>query len=711
MAADSLSDRSLAEALFRPQNIALVGASGDATKNTARPQRYLRKHGYGGRIIPINPGREEVLGERAYPDLASAPGPIDHAFIMVPAAAVPAVIDDCCRAGVPVASIYSDGFAETGAEGLERQGALLETARAGGVRLIGPNSMGVIDVHAGCPLTVNAVLEIPRIKPGPLGVISQSGTMVGAMISRGEKHGLGFSKLVSIGNEADLTVGEIGQMMVDDPETGAILLFLESIRDPNALGAMARRAHEAGKPVLVYKLGRSSAGRALAISHSGAIAGDDAASAAFFHHHGILRVDMLETLIEMPPLVMERKPAPGNRVAVLTTTGGGAATVVDRLGAFGMDLVPASDDLREKLTPLGITLGTGPIIDLTMAGTRREVYETALTSLLASPDCDAVVAVVGSSAQFHPQLAVEPIITAGKTSDKPLAVFLVPQAEESLSLLADAGMAGFRTPEACADAVRGYLNWSGPRPQIQAGTNDLPAEVARVLSEAAGPVLDEMVARRVFEALGIPQTPAHLLDETTPQSPMGYPVAAKVISPDIAHKTEAGGVVLGISDSVALKEAAVEIRRRVGVARPDAAITGILVQPMETGLAEALIGYRYTPETGSIVTLAVGGTLAEIYNDASVRTAPTDPESALEMIGEVKGLAPIRGFRGHAKGDCQALASAIVAISNFARIESSVRRVQEAEINPLLIRADGVVAVDGLIVLSDVLCDGDGETE
>ena len=639
------------------------------------------------------------MGETAYPDIASAPGPIDHAFIMVPADAVAAAIDDCCGAGVPVATIYSDGFAETGADGLRRQQALVEAARKGGIRLIGPNSMGVIDVHAGSPLTVNAVLEIPHIKAGPLGVISQSGTMIGAMISRGQERGVGFSKLVSIGNEADLTVGEIGDMLVDDPETGAILMFLETIRDPAALAIMARRAFDAGKPVIVYKLGRSQAGRDLAVSHSGAIAGDDAACDAYFRHHGIIRVDMLETLLESPPLIMGRRPAPGRRVAVLTTTGGGAATVVDRLGAFGMDLMPATAGLKERLAPLGITLGDGPIIDLTMAGTRGTVYQTALEGLLAESDCDAVVAVVGSSAQFHPQLAVNPLIAAAKTSNKPLAAFLVPQAGESLSLLAEAGIAGFRTPEACADAVRAYLDWFGPRPHPPAKPGRSLDDALAILSQATGNILDELAARNMFGALGIPQAPAQILDEAAPQPDLAYPVAAKVISRDIAHKTEAGGVVLGIADPDALVQAAAVIRSRVSEKRPDAAIAGILVQPMETGLAEVLIGYRHTPEVGPIVTLAVGGTLAEIYGDATTRLAPTDLETALEMIAEVRGLAPIRGFRGHAKGDCQALAAAIVALSNLARIEPGQAFVQEAEINPLIVKAEGVIAVDGLIVL------------
>jgi acyl-CoA synthetase (NDP forming) len=694
-----MSDISLADALFRPRSVALVGASGDVNKNTARPQRYLKKHGFKGKIIPINPGRDEILGERAFPDVASIPDPVDHVFIMTPAATVPAIVEQCCDAGVKVATIFSDGFAEIGDEGAALQQRVVETARAGGLRLVGPNSMGVIDVAAGSTLTLNAILEMPEIPSGPIGLVSQSGTMLGTLISRAAARGMGFSRLISVGNEADLSVGEIGDMLVDDPNTGVIALFLETVRDPAVLAAMARRAHAAGKPVIAYKLGRSSAGQAMAVSHTGAIAGDDAAATAFFRHHGIIRVDMLETLFEIVPMVVGRKPPKGKRVGVLTTTGGGAATVVDRLGSLGVDLVNAPQAVREAVAPFGIRISDGPLSDLTMAGTKREVYQAALEALLGCDDCDAVVAVVGSSAQFHPQHAVEPIIGAAGMSDKPLAVFLVPQADDSLNLLADANIAAFRTPESCADAMRACLDWRDPVIMSDAEAPELD-RIASLLGDSDSAILDEIASRDVFGALGIAQASAQLVTGEAIPSDISYPVAAKIVSPDIPHKTEAGGVVLGIADEGALRDAIIQIKNAVAKLHPNARIDGILVQKMEQGLAESLIGYRYSAETGPIVTLAPGGTLAELYKDASVRLAPVDLATARDMIVEVTGLAPIRGYRGMQKGDVAALAAAIVALSSLALLPDGAPRVMEAEINPLLIREEGagVVAVDGLIV-------------
>lgn len=687
--------RELARALFAPRSVALIGASGDPAKNTARPQRFLRKHGYAGRVIPINPIRDEVLGEKAWPDITAAPGPIDHAFIMTPADSVPRVVADCCRAGVKVASIYSDGFAESGEEGLRKQRDLVEQARSGGLRLVGPNSMGVVNTHGHAPITVSAALELPELAAGGLSVVSQSGTMLGALISRGQARGMGFAKLVSIGNEADLTVGEVGDLLVDDPETRAIILFLESIRNPKTLGAMARRAFDAGKPVIVYKLGRSEVGRRLAVSHSGALAGPDEAATAFFRHHGIIRVGMMETLFEIAPMVVGRKPGAGKRVAVLTTTGGGAATVVDRLGALDINLVPATDGLKARLQPFGVRLGDSPLIDLTMAGARKEVFGAAIEELIATPDCDAVVAVVGSSAQFHPEVAVEPIVDAAG-SDKPVAVFLVPQADRSLALLSEAGIAAFRTPESCADALRAYFDWSPPA-QPAPAVRDL-ARAEAILVGAGGAALDETDTRAVFEALGIAQAPANRIADPSEGSRVGYPIAVKVASRDIAHKTDVGGVVLNVADVEGLRAACEKIRANVRQSHPGAQIDGFTVQRMERGLAEALIGYRVNPETGPVVMVGVGSALAELHRDVAVRLAPVDEATALEMIEEVTGLASIRGYRSLPRGDCTALAAAISALSDFARITTA--RVLEAEINPLIVKADGVVAVDGLIVIA-----------
>jgi len=692
----------VAQALFAPSTIALIGASGDAAKNTARPLQYLLKHQFKGRVYPINPSRSEVLGVKAWPDLAAATedagGAIDHAYIMVPGKAVPGVIADCAAAGIKVASIYSDGFAETGADGIRIQGDMVATARASGMRLIGPNSMGAVNVHIGMGMTTNAALEAPGLTPGPFSVISQSGTALGALLSRGQARGFGFAKLLSIGNESDLSVAEVVDFLVDDPDTGAILLFLETLRRAEDLGHAARRAAAAGKPVIAYKIGRSEAGQRMATSHSGALAGPDAAATAFFRHHGIVRVDTLEALLETPNLMTGRKPASGRRVAVMTTTGGGAAMVVDRLGLAGIDFADPPAGVISRLGDLGIRVGGGsPVIDVTMVGARPDVYGPVLADLLADKNNDVVICVVGSSAQFRPDVAVQPIIAEQKNGPgKPLAVFCVPEAGESLAALTAAGIAGFRTPESCADAVAAYLNWSAP---IKAPTAELPASLKTLFT---GPRLDEAASLQVFEALGVSCAPRHVMaDGDAPTPGLIYPVAAKVLSADIAHKTEAGGVVLNITDDAALKRAAAKILQNASAANPDADIAGVLVQEMQTGLAEVLLGYRRDAVAGPVVVLGVGGVLTEIYQDAAVRVAPVDIETAREMIAEVRGLAPIRGYRGQANGDLEALAAAVVAVSSLALAEDL--RVLEAEINPLIVKAEGlgVVAVDGLVLLEE----------
>ena len=639
---------SLAQALFAPRAVALVGASGDAAKNTARPQRFLKRHGYAGRVFPINPSRKEVLGEPCYPTLAEAPAGIDHAFIMIED--VEGALEDCGERAVPVASVYSDGFADAGAQGAQRQARLVERARALGVRLLGPNSMGVVNLTGHVPLTVNAVLEMDAPPAGTTSLVSQSGTMLGTVLSRGAARGLGFSKLVSVGNEADLGVGELVELLADDPETRVILLFLETVRDAERLARGARKAHAAGKPVVAYKLGRSAAGEALARSHTGALAGADGALDAFFHDCGILRVDMLETLVEISPLLTGRKPlnlkrAP--RVAVVTTTGGGAATVVDRLGLHGIETV--SPDGR-------------PIVDLTMAASPEKYFST-LETLQAWPECDAVLAAVGSSAQFHPQLAVEPILQA-KRAAKPLAAFLTPHAERSLALLGSAGIAAFRTPEACADAFAAYFSWRSPRQPPACAAPSFTADPFALLASLGIPVVEQALA----QAPGF----AHSI---------AYPVAAKILG---EHKTDSGGVALNIMNFNEL----MELTKRWSKDE-------ILVQHMESGLAEAIVGYRDDPVVGPLVLVGAGGTLAELYRDFVLRMAPVSEEEALEMIEGVKGLAPIRGYRNLPRGDLKALARAVASLSRLC----GVKEIAEAEINPLIVKAEGVVAVDALLAL------------
>jgi acyl-CoA synthetase (NDP forming) len=658
----AVTNPALASALFSPRRIALIGASTDTNRLTARAQVYLRRHGFAGELFPVNPRAETVLGEPAYKSLNDVPGPIDFAYVLVGTRFVEAAIADCAARNVPVACVLADGFAETGPEGVALQRRIVDCAHAGGVRLLGPNSMGMINVPGAIACSVNAALEAESLLPGRWSLVSHSGSVMGTLVSRAAARGFGFAKIVGTGNEADLTAGEIAALLVDDPETDAILLFLETIRRPDLFEEAARRAHAAGKPIVAYKLGRSEAAAKLATTHTGALAGSDAASEAFFRAIGIVRVDMLETLLELPPLLLGRTPpvAPKRAVHVVTTTGGGGAMVVDRLGM--------------------LNIATAHMLDTTLAGAQKETVANALSDARNAEDADVAIAVIGSSAQFRPQDAVAGVVAA--TGKNPICAFLVPQADASLELLAAQGIAGFRTPEACADAVRAYMDWRAPRPVPDAG------DVSRAAALLDG-AIDEPGARAVFAALGLSNN-AVVIDPEAPP-PLAYPVALKAISAVIAHKTEAGGVKLNIQDDAALRAAAAEMQGRLG-----GQITGFIVQPMAKGVGEAILGYRRDPLVGPIVALGAGGVLAEVYRDVVLRLAPVSEAEALEMIEGVKGLAPARGYRGMPKGDLAALARAVAAFSRLA----ALAEVTEAEINPVIVlpEGQGVVMADALLV-------------
>jgi acyl-CoA synthetase (NDP forming) len=602
-----------------------------------------------------------------------------------------------------VACVLADGFAEAGHEGAERQARVIAAAKAGGIRLLGPNSMGVINTHARTALTTNAAFEADSLPAGRVALVSQSGSMMGALLSRGAARGLGFSHLIGTGNEADLTTGEISSLLLDRPEVDVVCLFMEAIRAPEQLAAAARKAHDLGKPIVALKLGRSPFGAELAASHTGALAGTDAAADAFFRAHGILRVTMLESLLELPPLLVGRRPPARTQraVGVMTTTGGGGALAVDALGIRAIEARRPDPAAAAKLAAAGMPTHAR-LLDMTLAGTKPDRVKAALDALCAAEDTDLALAVIGSSAQFRPQDSVAGIVaaasarnggaaasardegSAAKLPGKPIAAFLAPQAEASLRLLAEAGIAAFRTPETAADAIAAFCAWCAPR-----DIASLPAP-AITLPEAP----DEADARALFATLGL-QSDAVVMQDAPPDG-LRYPVAAKILSPDIAHKTEVGGVALNIADATALREIATAMRARVAAAAPDARLTGILVQPMAKGLAEAILGFRRDPEAGPVVLLGAGGVLSELHRDISLRLAPVDEAEARAMIAEVRALVPLTGWRNLPRGDLDALARAVVAVSRLAALPE----IAEAEINPLIVGPEGagIAVADAWVV-------------
>jgi acetate---CoA ligase (ADP-forming) len=685
-------ENTLHQALLTPRSVAIVGQSNDTAKTAGRPLSYLRRADYPGRIYAVNARRTEVLGERAFPSLSALPEVPDHVYIVTPTDAAIEAVAEAGHLGVKVATVLANGFAEIGAVGEAREARLQDIVARTGIRIVGPSSLGVVNLRAKVLLTANAAFD-DDLPVGRIFAASHSGSMIGALVSRGKTRGIGFAALVSVGNEVDLSIGEICALTLDDPDIDGYLLFLETMRKAAALRSFALAAAARGKPVLAYKLGRSVEARELAVSHTGALAGEDDIADAFLADCGIARVDSLDGLIEgLPllarlPIAFRTKPA----VGVVTTTAGGATMVIDPLATRGVRIEAPGAQTLARLSAAGIDVAPGRLIDLTVAGTRYDVMKAALDILTTAPEFDLIVAVVGSSARFHPELAVRPIIDSAK-AEKPIAAFLAPEAPDALAQLSEAGVPNFRTPESCADAIAAALARRPPKPIVAR-----PPDVG-----AHGRMLDEMQAYDFLDRIGIARAPAIALVadiRSAPALPFAYPIAVKALSAEIAHKSDVGGVALGIGSDEELLAAITGIRRSVA-AHGDLHVDRMMVQPMVKAAGEALIGYRVDRDVGAIVMVAAGGIMTEIYRDRSLRLAPVNLAEAHTMIAEVRAFKALTGVRGRQAGDLDALASAIVALSQLATMADPA--VMEAEINPLMIlpRGQGVVAVDALVKVS-----------
>lgn len=683
-------------ALFSPRSVAVVGASGTPGKATARPVEFLRRHGWAGSLYPVNPARRTVLGEPAWPSLDDLPAVPEHVLILTPAEAAVAAVRQCARLGVPVATVVADGFLDSDRAGRDRRRALRRILDGSSLRLLGPGSLGAVNLHERMALTGNAAFREPDLPAGDIFVASQSGSAIGALLSRGGEMGLGFRSMISTGGELDLTLGEICGASVDDPLVASYALFIENIAGADDLRAFARAAADRGKPVVAYKLGRSDAGARLAVSHTGALAGDDAVSDALLRDLGIARVTTFDALLEAQHLArrvpLTSHPSGHPRVCVVSTTGGGGAMVVDCLASRGAVLEPPSPGTAAQLAAHGITAGHGALIDLTLAGASYHTIKAALEIVLSAPEFDAVVAVPGSSARFDPDVSVAPIIELA-SSARPLAAFVVPAAPGALVKLRASGVSAFRTPEACADAIVSVFRRRPPADR-RAGP------IAPGAGSGAGlTVLDEDESYALLAGAGIRSAARAIVSvhDLPDHLPVAAPAVVKVLSAQVPHKSDVGGVVLDVRTGDDLRVAARAIQVALARQRPDIPCDRLLVQEMTAGLGEALVGFRHDPHAGPVVVVAAGGLLAELYHDRAVRPAPVDLAEAREMVAEVRAFALLAGYRGAPRGDLGALAAAVSALSQLAAATGPA--IVEAEINPLLVlpEGQGVVAVDALV--------------
>jgi acyl-CoA synthetase (NDP forming) len=688
--------------LLKPRSVAVIGASADLSKTSGRPVAYLRKHGFSGAIYPVNPKADTIAGLRCYADVAALPQAPDVAIVLLGAQRAHVAVRELSARGTAAAIVLASGYAEAGPEGHARQRELLEAA--GGMRLLGPNTIGLVNLSDRITLSASGALEADDLVPGGIAVVSQSGGILGSLLSRGAARGIGFSKLISTSNEADLDLADFVDHLADDEATRVIALYMEGIRDVAKFRAAAARAARAGKPLVVFKIGRSESGAQAAASHTGALAGADRMYDALFREVGAIRAQTFADLLDLPAALATGRRLGGRRVAILTSTGGAGTLVADSLGVAGFEAPPPDEATADQLRALQAggpsVLDRNPI-DVTLAGLQPQLLRRALNALLESPGYDAVVVVVGSSALAMPDLMADAIRDCLPGTDKPVLAYVSPHAPAVASSLNRRGVPAFSAPESCTVALQGLLAQS--RPLLQAKTQAGP--IVEIDDLPAGS-LDEVEAKSLFARFGVPgvreraATDARQAAEVA--GTLGDKVVLKILSRSITHKTEVGGVAVAVP--------AAQVAERVHRMHCDVqaatghAPEGYLVQEMVSGGTELILGL-HRDALGTALLVGMGGVTAELVNDSVLRMVPPGGalarEEAAAMLRELKTWPLLDGYRGRPAADVDALVDAIVAFSRMAGQLGA--RLETAEINPLFVlpKGQGVRAADGVAVLAE----------
>lgn len=688
--------------LLKPRSVAVIGASSDATKTAGLPVRFLRKHEFPGAIYPVNPRITEIDGLACYADIDSLPETPDVALVLLGAARAHEAVRQLSRRGTKAAIVVASGFSETGADGARRQQQLHEAA--GAMRVLGPNTIGLVNVTDSMTLSVSSVLEMDTFPVGGIGVASQSGGILGSLLSRAAARGIGLSKLVSTGNEVDLEIADFVDHLADDPDTSVIALYIESVRNGPKFRAAALKAARAGKPIVAFKVGRSDAGAEAAASHTGALAGSDRMYDALFAETGVIRAESFSELLDIPAALATGRVPKGRRVAILTSTGGAGTLIADSLNIAGLTTPhpdePTAMRLRALLPGDQATMDRNPI-DVTLAGLQPSVLRGAIEALQDSPTYDSFVIIVGSSGVAHPSLMADAIGACLARSDKPVIAYVSPHAPAAAALLTARGVPAFAAPESCAVALAGMLRTAGWAPPA---TQVAPAKTIAIDANLSGS-LDEAAAKALFAHFGVP-----CAAETIVTSPaeaeqaaraIGRPVALKILSSQITHKSDVGGVDINVAPEAVGKRLA-EMQSTVA-ARTGETITRFVVQEMVPSGAELILGLR-RDGLGSAILLGLGGVTAELYQDTALTMLPQgngiSRKAALALARGLKAWPLLDGYRGRPKADVEALVSAIVSFSEMAAALGD--RLVEAEINPLFVlpAGQGVRAADGVAVLA-----------
>lgn len=660
--------------LWQPRGVAVVGASATPGSLGQRLLSYLRDHGYAGRIYPVNPRYREVEALACYPSVAAIPGPVDLALVLVGADRVTSTLQECAARGVGYVVVHASGFGEMGAGGSALEEEMTAYARANGMRLIGPNCIGLVSPGDHLVAGFSPLFSRVAFAPGTLGMVTQSGALGYGIVSLAVERGLRFSRIVNTGNEADLCTAEFVEELLNDEVTSSVLVYSEGVKRPadwRALGALSRQR---GKPVIVLKSGRSEAGSRAAASHTASLAGDDAVWDAAFRQLGMLRVDDVDEMLDLAAVFDQGRRPGGRGVGVMTTSGGAGILAVDALSAAGLRVPPLGDRTCREIRPVFPAYGTiANPLDLTGAIlTDSAMFRTALRAMVSDPVMNALLVCFCVLQGAEVDRAVDDLLTVWGETDKPILVsrtggeFLAPGAAARLQ---QAGVPVFPTPARAARAFAALLQFS--ERDLGARVVPLPAAGSPPAGwPQPGQALTEREAKRLLAAAGLPVTREILATSAAGAADaaeqLRYPVVLKIDSPDIPHKTEAGGLRLGLRDGAAVQKAFADVIGSVQAFNPEARLNGCLVQEqVEGAVAEILVGVSPSP-MGPMVTVGLGGIFVEVFNDASRRLAPLTVDDATAMLAELRGFKLLSGVRGQEPADVEALAALVAQVSQLA---------------------------------------------
>ena len=687
------------QTLFSPSSIAVVGASADPERVSGLPIKYLQDHGYAGDIYPVNPNHETVAGLPCYPDVGSVPEVPDLVLVIVPGVLVVEVVEESLERGVENVLIVSSGFSETGTEeGMAAEERIAALAADHGATVVGPNSQGVIEFHDRVAASFTPALRRPELLAGEVSFVTQSGAFGGALTTMLQDEGVGLSKWIATGNEADTGALDVLAFLAGDERTGVVAGYVEGFDDGRKLIDLKRTDAGIDLPVVLLKVGRSERGRSAAASHTGTVASAHEVYEAVFRETGVMAVDDVDLFVDLAGAVSLLETLPGERLGVVTTSGGAGVHIADVAEEEGLDLpsleAGTGDLIREHIPEFGSALNP---VDLTgQVVNSKEAFSECLRALFEDDGIDTVVLQITNASGESAEEYAERVVDVASGYDKPLLLCWTGGVDRSSGLerYRDAGIPVFENPARCVRSVAALARFAASKPRLRAAA-DLPARTPESDPDADAPaVLAETDAKALLAEYGV-DVPEEVLvtdlDEVgAAADTVGFPAVAKLVAPDLPHRDRVGGVRTGIEDRVALEEACTELFDLA--AELDVDLAGVSVQAQVDVVGELAMGVHVDPDFGPVCMLGRGGVDIEETGDVTFRTIPVAPEQAASMLEEFDSAVPLDPAQR------EAVVDAVVSLSALYLDNPWIR---EADVNPLVLTPDGATAVDGLFVGPD----------